>query len=270
MKKTEQLTPDFLKDIKILLVGNNELNQHLTLGVFAKWNAAIDIADTEKKAINEIEKNQYDLILIDLHKSESDAMDAIEFARYIRTNMGLKSMVPIIALTAQVSPEEEKRVLGSGINDYLALPIGSTILLKKLFNTIKGADTTKSSSPFNMEIGVEKLVNFDYLTELSDGDPDFVKEMVAMFLKNTPTALTSILGFNETNDMIQLKGVVHKLKSSLKVFGLKKALEKVEIIEEEILTNHSEQRRKNEVENLNAICQNAIKELKLMDEFSDI
>ncbi|HEX9153128.1 MAG TPA: ATP-binding protein, partial [Flavobacterium sp.] len=98
--KKEQLSSNFLKNIKILLVEDNELNQLLAIKVFEKWEKVIDIANNGKIAIDKIEKNDYDIILMDIQMPE---MDGNEVARYIRTNMGSKSNIPIIALTAHAT-----------------------------------------------------------------------------------------------------------------------------------------------------------------------
>ena len=127
--KKEKLSPDFLKDINILLVEDNELNQLLAIKVFEKFDKTIDIADNGKIAIDKIEKNNYDIILMDIQMPE---MDGIELTKYIRTNFGPKSNTPIIALTAHATVIEEKRCLDNGMNDYLSKPFDFNELLEKI------------------------------------------------------------------------------------------------------------------------------------------
>ena len=119
---------DFLKDIKILLVEDNELNQLLAVKVFEKWNKKIDIVDNGKLAIEKITNNTYDIILMDIQMPE---MDGLELTSYIRENMGEKSVIPIIALTAHATVDEEQKCLDSGMNDYLSKPYDFNVLLNK-------------------------------------------------------------------------------------------------------------------------------------------
>lgn len=265
--KKEQLSPDFLKDIKILLVEDNELNQLLAIRVFQKWEKEIDIADNGKIAIDKIEKNDYDIILMDIQMPE---MDGNQLAKHIRTNMGSKSNIPIIALTAHATLVEEKRCLENGMNDYLSKPFDFNVLLEKLHQNLMNVDNSKSFGLSEKEITAEKLINFDYLNEFTDGDADFIEKIISLFINNTPVALEIILGANEADDIKVLKDEVHKLKSSISLLGIKKASQCIEIIENEIEINPLGQKRKEEVKKLYEICQCALNELETTEGFCKI
>lgn len=255
----KQLTPEFLKNIKILLVEDNDLNQLLAIKIFEKWEKDIDIADNGKIAIEKIEKNHYDIILMDIQMPE---MDGYDLTRYIRLNMGTKSNIPIIALTAHATLGEEQKCLDLGMNDYLTKPFDSYKLLEKLYQNIYEIHVDSSSVPSKKESVSENLIDLKYLKDFAEGDSDFINEMIALFLKNTPIALVSILESNQNNDIKKLKAEIHKLKSSLGLLGIIKGSESVENIESKIESNPSGFGWQREVENLNAICEQAIIELK--------
>lgn len=266
IEQKEKLNSDFLKDKKILLVEDNDLNQLLAIRVFEKWDKEIDIADNGKIAIEKIENNNYDIILMDIQMPE---MDGNELTHYIRTKMGKKSTIPIIALTAHATLEEEKKCLQNGMNDYLSKPYNFNVLLEKLYQNLnknKGDIMPSLESP-KKDITTEKLVNFKYLKDLSEGDDTFLKNMVSIFLENTPDTMAIILKSNKNDDIKRLKEEIHKLKSSFSLLGIIKALKSVDIIEKEIEINPLGQRRKDKVVNLIQICQQAIKELQLVEEY---
>ena len=262
----KNISPDFLKDINILLVEDNELNQLLAVKVFEKWDKKIDIANNGVEAIEKISTNFYDIILMDI---QMPGMDGIELTRYIRSSMGEKSNIPIIALTAHATKGEERRCFENGVNDYLSKPYNFEELLNKLYHNLK--NNTVNSVLFmesqQKEIASEKLIDFKYLKDFSDGDDTFVKNMISLFLNNTPETMQIILESNKNDDIKILKDEIHKLKSSLSILGMIKASNCVEVIEMEIEKNPLGQKRKDEVNNLNEICQLAIKELELTDEF---
>jgi CheY-like chemotaxis protein len=257
--ENKKLTPDFLKDIKILLVEDNELNQLLAIKVFNKWEKEIDIADSGKTAIDKMEQNSYDIILMDIQMPE---MDGNELTKYIRNHMGAKSNVPIIALTAHATLEEEKRCMENGMNDYLSKPFHFNVLLEKLYNNLMNTNTTVSSDSAIQTINAEKLIDFKYLNEFADGDADFVKKMLFLFIQNSPIALQIILESNEADDINILKSEVHKFKSSISLLGIVSASKSIGIIEEEINMNPFGQKRKEEVIHLNEICQSVFTELE--------
>lgn len=265
--KKEELSSNFLKGIKILLVEDNELNQLLAIKVFARWEKEIDIADNGRIAIEKVEKNDYDIILMDIQMPE---MDGNEVAKYIRNNMGYKSNIPIIALTAHATLVEEKRSLESGMNDYLSKPFDFNVLLEKLHHNLMNVDRIKITDG-SEEIGTtEKLLNFNYLNEFADGDTAFIEKMVSLFLYNAPGALESILEANAIDNIIVLKAEVHKLKSSISLLGITKASRCIEIIESEIEENPLGQKRKAEVEKFYEICQLVFIELEEVHGFSKI
>ncbi|MDI1303405.1 MAG: response regulator [bacterium] len=260
--KKEELSPDFLKDVNILLVEDNELNQLLAIKVFEKFDKTIDIADNGKIAIDKIEKNNYDIILMDIQMPE---MDGIELTKYIRASVGPKSNTPIIALTAHATVIEEKRCLDNGMNDYLSKPFDFNELLEKihynLMNTKKNIliDSAKK----------ETLVDFTYLNEFTEGDADFIQSMVDLFMQNLPISLEIILNSNEADDIKILKAEVHKLKSSISLLGIAQASKSIEIIENEIETNPFGQKRKEEVEKFNEICLQVFTELEILYGYSE-
>lgn len=264
--KNVAIAPDFLKDIKILLVEDNELNQLLAVKVFGKWDKQIDIADNGKIAIEKITNTYYDIILMDIQMPE---MDGNELTHHIRTKMGDKSTVPIIALTAHATLEEEKRCLQNGMNDYLSKPYDFNVLLEKLYQNLnknKG-NTIQSPELPTQEMTTEKLINFKYLKDFAEGDDSFIKNMISIFLENTPETMAIILKSNKNDDIKTLKEEIHKLKSSISLLGISKASESIVIIENEIETNPLSEKRKEEVVYLNEICQLAIKELELVEEY---
>lgn len=264
--KNVAIAPDFLKDIKILLVEDNELNQLLAVKVFGKWDKQIDIADNGKIAIEKITNTDYDIILMDIQMPE---MDGNELTNHIRTKMGEKSTVPIIALTAHATLEEEKRCLQNGMNDYLSKPYDFNVLLEKLYQNLnknKG-NTIQSTELPTPEMITEKLINFKYLKDFAEGDDSFIKNMISIFLENTPETMAIILKSNKNDDIKTLKEEIHKLKSSISLLGISKASESIAIIENEIETNPLSEKRKEEVVYLNEICHLAIKELELVEEY---
>jgi signal transduction histidine kinase/response regulator of citrate/malate metabolism len=258
--KKEKINPDFLKNTNILLVEDNELNQLLAVKVFAKFDKIIDIADNGKIAIDKIEKNNYDIILMDIQMPE---MDGIELTKYIRTHFGAKSKTPIIALTAHATSIEEKRCLDNGMNDYLSKPFDFNELIEKIYHNLMNANNNSFIDEVNQDINTPKLVDFTYLNEFAEGDAAFIQKMVDLFMQNLPLALEIILNSNQTDDIKILKAEIHKLKSSITLLGIVPASKSIEIIENEIEVNPFGEKRKEEVEKFNDICQQVFAELEM-------
>ena len=121
-----------LEGIKILVAEDVVLNQMLIKIILADFKIEVHIAETGKVAINMLKENNYDLVLMDLHMPE---MNGFEATLHIRNVM--KSDIPIIALTADVTQIDINKCMEVGMNDYISKPIDENLLYTKIHNAIK-------------------------------------------------------------------------------------------------------------------------------------
>ena len=91
-----------------------------------------DIAENGKIAIEKLQSNTYDIILMDLQMPE---MNGFEATKYIRKTMKLK--IPIIALTADVTTVDVEKCKAAGMNDYVSKPLDERILHSKIIELLK-------------------------------------------------------------------------------------------------------------------------------------
>lgn len=254
-KESDQLSPDFLQNVNILLAEDNDLNQLLATCIFENWNKKIDIAENGKIALEKIKENDYDIVLMDIQMPEMDGRDV---TRYIRKNFGDKANVPIIALTAHATLGEEKKCLDSGMNGYLSKPFNPYELLKKIHQNLQ--EKPESETSFQTDEN-ERLYDLKYLREFLENDQKYINEMITLFLEKTPEVLKLIEEANNSDNSVKLKDGLHKLKSSLSLMGIAKGLEIATRIENEIIENPKSFIWKNEVSSFISICQRSIEEL---------
>jgi PAS domain S-box-containing protein len=127
-----EFDPEQLKGTKLLLVEDNAINVFVAKKFLGKWNVEIDEAENGLIALEKVQQNQYDIILMDLQMPE---MNGYEATKEIRGNNNLKD-VPIIALTASVMEEEHKKAFSVGMNDFVTKPFNPTELYKKIIKNI--------------------------------------------------------------------------------------------------------------------------------------
>lgn len=109
--------------IKILIVEDNLLNQKLAAFMITDFGYAFDICGNGKLAVDKLEQDVYDLVLMDIQMPE---MDGYEATGVIRKK--LKLNIPIVAMTAHAMPGEKDKCLGFGMTDYISKPIKETDL----------------------------------------------------------------------------------------------------------------------------------------------
>jgi signal transduction histidine kinase/ActR/RegA family two-component response regulator len=110
---------------RILLVEDNPVNQLVAKGMLAKLGCQVQVASQGAEALECLEQDDFDLVLMDCNMP---VMDGYEASRRIRQS-GRWPELPIVALTANAMPEERERCRAAGMNDYLAKPFRREELL---------------------------------------------------------------------------------------------------------------------------------------------
>lgn len=225
-----------LHNLKILLAEDNIMNQTLAKKIFQKWKCKLDIADNGRIAVDKLTKEDYDIILMDMQMPE---MDGYEATKHIRNNMSSpKSKTPIIAMTAHALVGEAEKCVALGMDDYISKPFNQRTLCEKIkrltekSHNIGGA--TEASFVLTDENSncVNKLnTDLSYLKELSEGNNEFVVEMIDGFLEQTPEMLIRMSKYLNEKKWPQLSGVAHKLKPGIDFMGIHSLKDAVNTVE---------------------------------------
>jgi PAS domain S-box-containing protein len=107
--------------MRILLAEDNLVNQKLAVRLLEKRGHKVTLATNGKEAVTAIEKDTYDLVLMDLHMPEMDGFEAAAAIRDREREKGTR--LPVIALTAHALQGDRERCLEAGMDGYLSKPI---------------------------------------------------------------------------------------------------------------------------------------------------
>jgi PAS domain S-box-containing protein len=118
---TLQQIPAASRSLRILLAEDNPVNQRLALRLLEKRGHQVTLAGNGKEAIAEVEKRDFDLVLMDLQMPEMDGFEATAALREREKETG--GHLPVIALTAHALQGDRERCLEAGMDGYLAKPI---------------------------------------------------------------------------------------------------------------------------------------------------
>ena len=144
--KTLISTPDkedtfeFSKDIRILLVDDNKVNQLVASGILEEFGLEADIANDGLEALNALKSAQeksepYHIVLMDCQMPNMDGYDA---TRAIRSSNGeIDRSIPVVAMTANAMQGDKEKCFASGMDDYLSKPIDDDKLKKVLIKYLK-------------------------------------------------------------------------------------------------------------------------------------
>ena len=121
-----------IKKLRVLVVEDVALNQLLIKIILNDFGFVHEIVGNGKIAIEKLQTNTYDIILMDLQMPEMNGFEATE---YIRKTM--KSKIPIIALTADVTTADGSKCIEFGMDDYISKPINENLLYSKMVELVK-------------------------------------------------------------------------------------------------------------------------------------
>ncbi|TVQ72747.1 MAG: response regulator [Oceanospirillales bacterium] len=114
---------------RILLVEDNKVNQMVAVGLLKKLGYSCTIANNGAEALDLVEAELFDLILMDM---QMPIMDGVTATKKIRQLDHPSALTPIIAVTANALPEDLKACLDAGMNDYLSKPFSKKDLSDRI------------------------------------------------------------------------------------------------------------------------------------------
>lgn len=126
----------------VLLVDDNSTNMTLGRMILESLGVTVDEASDGAEAVHKATTRPYDLVLMDINMP---VMDGVEATRRIRLSLDDEAL-PIVALSAYASSEEQQRCAEAGMNDYLTKPIVRERLGEQLNRWLRPSESTEQTA----------------------------------------------------------------------------------------------------------------------------
>ncbi|MGH9744207.1 MAG: response regulator, partial [Candidatus Acidiferrum sp.] len=107
--------------LKVLLAEDNLVNQRLAVRLLEKRGHQVVVAATGLEALKALDKEKFDLVLMDVQMPEMDGLEATALLREREKGTGLRQ--PVVALTAHAMKGDREKCLAGGMDGYLTKPI---------------------------------------------------------------------------------------------------------------------------------------------------
>jgi len=130
--------------LRILLVEDNSTNQKLALLLLDKLGYRADVAGNGIEAIDAVERQDYDVVLMDVQMPE---MDGLEATGRIRSHPSLLAQPRIVAMTANAMEGDRAACLAAGMDDYVSKPIALQELAAALTRGAIGDEAPGATAP---------------------------------------------------------------------------------------------------------------------------
>jgi CheY-like chemotaxis protein len=225
--------------LRILIAEDNAINQKLGLRLLERLGYRADVAGNGYEALDALKRQPYDVILMDVQMPD---MDGLEATRSIVRNWPNEKRPHIVAMTANAMQGDREMCLAAGMNDYISKPIRIEKLIESLSHCQPLADLKRAGRVFG-PVSIEGVKTVgetesgatveqvtadpdglavtvrESLHSLTDGDSDFLLEMIDTFLEDTPDLLQQMSRGVKQVEPASLRIAAHSLKSNSADFG---------------------------------------------------
>lgn len=190
--------------VSILIAEDDNVNRTVLSRIIKEKGYFVDTARDGLEALELFNKNQYDLILMDI---QMPLIDGVEVTKRIRKLEGKGTHIPIVAITAFALRGDRERFISMGMDDYIAKPVK----IENLLDTIeRNLSKSKNSNMFNEKAIVTEngdIVFTHKRRKLSDKELENTLEQVSKKIKK----LTKVI---ESNDLEQVELIAHDIKET--------------------------------------------------------
>ena len=223
------LKENLLEGKKVLFADDDEYNLLLAETILKNWRTDFDLATNGEEALALMNKNKYDICLLDIHMPKMSGIGVVEA---VRNNPGnLNHQVKMLAVTANVLKSDMRVYLNSGFDGYVLKPFKEAELYNKVCNILrilhlpqqrplKKASTSRKKKQVDLFDTSELLIT-------ANGDSAFFNKMIDTFVRNSRDISRQINLALSNENWEELGEKVHRAIPSFKYFGLKKTVRKL-------------------------------------------
>lgn len=195
---------------RLLLVEDVAINQELARAVLEAAGHSVDVVDDGAAAIVAVVENTYDLVLMDV---QMPGMDGLTATRMIRRLKGPSARVPIIAMTANVLPDQVSEFRAAGMDDHIGKPFERAALYASLDRWL--ADRPEMAQVADLEPVLDRAVYEEAARMLT---PARMGEVLVLLVEQMEESFAD--PSRRSSDRDRLRFEAHALRSASGMIGL--------------------------------------------------
>jgi signal transduction histidine kinase/DNA-binding NarL/FixJ family response regulator len=212
---TLEINQEVLSGRRVLIVDDDAMNRLLGEIILEGFNMEVQLAADGNEAIEILGKDNFDIILLDIHMPEVSGPLVARYIRQEKKDHELK----ILAVTADMDREEMDRYLEEGIDDYIIKPFREASMFNKLCQMLDVDSKLihqESTKILLKEEPGASLYDLEELRAITRGNPEFFNEMIHTFVENAEQGVRQIREAYSRADWEFIRETSHRLIPSYK------------------------------------------------------
>jgi CheY-like chemotaxis protein len=193
--------------LRVLLAEDNVVNQRLAASLLGRRGHKVTIAANGREALDALERNAFDVVLMDVQMPEMGGFEATAAIRERERTTG--GHLPVIAMTAHAMKGDRERCLAAGMDEYLTKPLDSRKLCDLVERMADGRPAATSPAPAAEEVALS-----DRVLARVGGDRQLLLEISRLFIDDAPAHLQRIREALDAHDGESLRRAAHTLKGA--------------------------------------------------------
>ena len=219
--------PAVSRSLRILHAEDNLVNQRVAEMLLTGQGHVVTIVDNGKAAVDALAREPFDCVLMDIQMPIMDGLEATRMIRHAEA-LSLASPLPIIAMTAGATDDDQKHCLGAGMTGFVTKPIRFPDLLRQLRQVEASPSreiSSKAVEPTHIELSpaaVESQIEIDWngLNRLTRGRPEMLRNLIVIVRKELSEELERMNGAIASSDASTIARAAHKLHGTVGYFGI--------------------------------------------------
>jgi len=213
------------RNLRILLAEDNIVNQRLAMGILQNRGHSLVVAANGVAALAALERESFDLVLMDVEMPEMDGLHATAAIRKAERERSAGEHLPIVAMTAYAMAGDRERCLEAGMDSYVVKPLRPEELIAAVeepFGAGHAASLAALAAP-----GPDEILEPEALLARVSGNRAMLRELVELFKTDQAELLAQVRTDAAAGDRVALQRTAHTLKGMVATFCAPRALEAV-------------------------------------------
>ena len=207
------------RPLRVLLAEDSLVNQRLAVALLKKVGHSVVVVSTGQEAVNAVQSQHFDLVLMDVQMPELDGFQATRLIRRLEREQAAGTHIPIVAMTAHAMKGDRERCIEAGMDDYISKPIRSQLLYEKLARLYPPEGEPAAFTDLQ---GVQR-VDWEQVARFVENRSGLLAEVLEVFLEETPRRLSEMQQAINDGDAPLLERSARALRGSLSFFPENKA-----------------------------------------------